>query len=193
MDIAPVDIAGFILVGGRSSRMGRDKARLPAGGGCFATHAAEAAAKVCGSVSLVGEPLLYENLGYPVSPDEVGGCGPLAGITAALAVSKAPWNLILACDMPDAGEDFVKRLLERVSAAAGADAVIPAGPSGQLEPLCAVYHRRCLPAFRIALDLGTRKIAEALKDVNTVIWTVSDARPFRNVNTPEEWRVYAAK
>ncbi|MSV28309.1 MAG: molybdenum cofactor guanylyltransferase [Bryobacterales bacterium] len=193
MDIAPVDIAGFILVGGRSSRMGRDKARLPASGGCLATRAAEAAANVCGSVNLVGEPLLYGNLGYPVIPDEIGGCGPLAGITAALAVSKAPWNLILACDMPEAGEDFLKRLLEQVSGAGGADAVIPAGPSGQLEPLCAVYHRRCLPVFRIALDRGTRRIAEALKDVNTVIWTVADARPFQNVNTPEEWRAYAAK
>lgn len=175
--------------------MGRDKARLPAGGGCLATRAAEAVAAVCGSVTLVGDPAQYGNLGYPVIPDEIGGCGPLAGIAAALGVSTAAWNLILACDMPEAGEDFLGRLLERAHAEEGhieaGDAVIPAGPSGKLEPLCAAYHRRCLPAFRMALECGTRKISEALENVNAVIWTVADARPFQNVNTPEEWRAYA--
>jgi molybdopterin-guanine dinucleotide biosynthesis protein A len=192
MDPGSGAVAGFVLVGGESSRMGRDKAHLPTPEGRLATRAASAMAAVCGSVTLSGDPARYGDLGYPVIPDEAHGCGPLAGIAAALAASEAPWNLVVACDMPEVSEEFLRLLRERAEAS-DADAVIPENPSGQLEPLCAAYHRRCLPAFRRALERGTRKIADALKDVNAVIWTVADARPFRNVNTPEEWCAYAGQ
>ena len=71
-----------------------------------------------------------------------------------------------------------------------ADALLPAGPSGRLEPLSAVYHRRCLATLRRAPEAGVRKITDALAGLEVARWTVDDAACFENLNTPEEWACY---
>src|SRR5437763_12141966 len=103
--------AGFVLVGGASSRMGRDKARLPFRGRTLVEHIAAAVAEAAGSVTLVGAPERYQSLGLPIIPDTRPGEGPLAGILAALGASQAGWNLIAACDMPVISAPFLKSLL----------------------------------------------------------------------------------
>ena len=150
-----------MLTGGMSSRMGRDKALLPFRGGALAAHVAAAATAAAGSVMLIGDPLKYGHLGYPVLPDRRPGAGPLGGIESALSYTAADWNLVLACDMPAISAEFLRGLLEAAERC-NADALVPAGPSGRLEPLCAVYHRRCLATVRRALDAGVRKVTEGL-------------------------------
>jgi len=78
------DCAGWILVGGRSSRMGRDKAWAESDGRALALRVADKVARVCGTVSLVGNPALYGDLGLPVISDRLPGEGPLAGIDTVL-------------------------------------------------------------------------------------------------------------
>src|SRR5258706_11480273 len=125
--------AGFVLVGGNSSRMGRDKAALPLGGRTMAEHVAAAVAEAAGSATLIGPPERYGSLGYPVIPDSRPGLGPLGGIHTALAASHALWNLIAACDLPAISGAFLKELIAAAEAS-GADCLIPAGPSGRPEP-----------------------------------------------------------
>src|SRR3981081_963293 len=76
--------AGFVLVGGNSSRMGKDKARLPFGGGTLAEYVAKAVREAAGSVTLVGAPERYLSLGFPMLTDIRKGAGPLSGIHTAL-------------------------------------------------------------------------------------------------------------
>src|SRR5580700_6840876 len=102
--------SAWILVGGRSSRMGADKARADSGGRALALRVADKAALVCGTVSLVGDPAEYGDLGLPVIADRFPGQGPLAGIEAALAASPCEANLILACDIPAVREDLLEEL-----------------------------------------------------------------------------------
>src|SRR5439155_2404727 len=130
--------AGFVLVGGNSSRMGQDKARLPLHGKTLVEHVAAAVAEAAGSVTLVGAPERYQSLGFPIVPDDRPGAGPLAGIHAALGASRADWNLIVACDMPVLSAPFLKSLLAAAESS-GADCLIPSGPSGLPGPLCAVH------------------------------------------------------
>ena len=78
---------GFVLVGGKSSRMGRDKALLPWNGRTFAEHAAGIVAEACGSAALVGDPSLYGSFGYRVFADRFPGCGPIGGVLTALTVA----------------------------------------------------------------------------------------------------------
>jgi len=178
-----------VLAGGKSSRMGRDKALLPFRGSALAGHVAATVAAAAGSVILIGDPQKYGHLGYAILPDRTPGSGPAGGIETALSYTAADWNLVLACDMPAIPPEFLRGLLD-AAARRNADALLPAGPSGRLEPLCAVYHRRCRETLHRALEAGVRKITDALASLEVARFPVADAACFENLNTPEEWARY---
>jgi molybdenum cofactor guanylyltransferase len=171
--------------------MGRDKALLPFRGGTLAGHVAGRVEAAAGSVALIGDPERYSQLGYPVWPDRRPGQGPLGGMETALWHSAADWNLIVACDMPAISANFLHGLIAAAERSGG-DALIPYGPSGRLEPLCAVYHTRCRADFASALEAGVRKVANAFTRLRVQTWPVVDSVWFENLNTPEEWAGYAA-
>ncbi len=182
--------SAWILVGGRSSRMGADKARADSGGRALVLRVADQAASVCGTVSLVGDPEKYADLGLPVIADRFPGQGPLAGIEAALAATGSDHNLIIACDMPAIHENLLEEML-----ALDGDCVIPRHDDGKIEPLCAVYQRRCHPLILEALEAGVRKVTDALRILENHglairYIRVSSPASFVNLNTPEDWRRY---
>jgi molybdopterin-guanine dinucleotide biosynthesis protein A len=186
IQVESMEQAGYVLVGGRSSRMGRDKALLPFRGKTLAEHVAGAVAEAAGSVTLVGDPEEYGFLGLPVIPDRLQGAGPLAGIQAALQASEAGWNLVVACDMPGINAEFLARLLDAAKSQ-NSDCLLPAGRSDLPEPLCAVYHRRCLPVISAALARRVHKVTDALSGLDVRMWPVNTAQWLANMNTPQEW------
>jgi molybdopterin-guanine dinucleotide biosynthesis protein A len=183
--------AGWVLVGGRSSRMGADKALIEIGNRPLATGVAAEIGKVCGSVSLVGDPERYGTLGLPVIPDRFPGQGPLAGIEAALGATSIEWNLIVACDMPALDVSILTALFETAAAEDG-DCAAPAYSDGRIEPLCTVFHARCHAVILGALEAGTRKVTQALASPLLKVRYVAVASPdsFANLNTPEELKRY---
>jgi molybdopterin-guanine dinucleotide biosynthesis protein A len=183
--------SGFVLAGGESSRMGRDKAMLPYRGTTLVEHLALAVQEAAGAVALVGDPVRYSGLGYPVYPDKFPGCGPLGGVYTALAVSSTDWNLIVACDMPGISVDVLRTLLDNVTES-GRDCVIAMGPGGEPEPLCAVYHRRCLPVLERAIREKRFKMRDLVKEFDTQARLVARTA-LANVNTPTEWAEYEEK
>lgn len=170
--------------------MGRDKALLPFRGQTLAHAVARAVEQAAGNAVLVGHPTIAP--GCRVIPDLYPGEGPLGGILTALADTAAAWNLIVACDMPELTAPFLLGLLEAAEASA-ADALVPAGPSGRPEPLCAVYHLRARGPLESAFRAGARKVTAALEGLRVVRFPVAEMRPFQNVNTPEDWSGYAAQ
>jgi molybdopterin-guanine dinucleotide biosynthesis protein A len=179
--------AGFVLVGGASARMGRDKALLPFRGAALVDHVARQVAEAAGSVALVGRPERYAHLPYLLVADEYPGRGPLAGIHAALGASRADWNLVVACDMPDLTALFLRELLDQ-AAAGDADCLAARSPAGLPEPLCAVYHRRCRPSLAAWLEAGRHRAAEWLASQRVAWRTVEAGDWLRNVNTPGQWQ-----
>lgn len=171
--------------------MGRNKAGLPFRGGTLAQAVARWVELAAGSAVLVGTPQGAEVSGYPTIPDLYPEEGPLGGILTALAHTTADFNLVTACDMPELDAGFLGVLLDAAESA-GADALLPAGPDGRDEPLCAVYHRRALAALEAVFNGGLRKITAALAAANlrTARFEVSEVSHFQNVNTPEEWAAY---
>jgi molybdopterin-guanine dinucleotide biosynthesis protein A len=184
--------AGWILVGGRSTRMGRDKAFLEVDGRALVLRVAETIAPFCGTVTLLGEPAVYGVLGLPVIPDQFPGAGPLAGIEAALRCTTADRNLIVACDMPSLDPSVLAALF-----AADGDCAVPEYEDGRLEPLCAVYHRRFHAAILEALQSGVRAVKDVLRGeqskahVAVRLVRVSSPAAFANLNTPEDVRKYS--
>jgi molybdopterin-guanine dinucleotide biosynthesis protein A len=180
--------AGFVLVGGKSSRMGRDKALLPWNGTTLAQHAAGKVAEVCGSAALVGDPTRYGSLGYRVFADRFPGCGPIGGIVTALTESNAEWSLITGCDMPALSPETLLRLLAEIKPA-DRQSIVPLGTGGP-EPLCAVYHRACLPKLEKAISEGRFRMREILSDLQPRFIAGFDAATFANLNTPEDLEAF---
>jgi molybdopterin-guanine dinucleotide biosynthesis protein A len=166
--------------------MGRDKAGLPYQGGTLAGAVARAVESVAGTATLVGNPELGG------IPDLYPGEGPLGGILTALSHSTAEWNLIVACDMPEITPVFLRGLLDAAERA-GCDVLLPCGPSGRPEPLCAVYRRSARETIQRHFAQGVRKVTAALEGLAVVRLDVAEALSFQNVNTPEDWAVYAAE
>jgi molybdenum cofactor guanylyltransferase len=217
--MAPTKVsrAGFVLAGGKSSRMGAgiDKAFLDFGGQTLLDRALSVVGAVCDNVAIVGEPAKFEavlnsrfsvlsktqrqSLGTEnrelrtVIADIFSGCGPLAGIHAALANSPAELNLMLAVDMP-----FVSKELLAFLFAAAEDEVnhsvvtVPRAGNG-LQPLCAVYRREFSITAEQALRAGKYKIDAAFPGVAVRVIDEAELaaagfseRSFFNVNTPQD-------
>lgn len=179
-----------VLAGGRSTRMGRDKASLPFGGVPLLRRVVERLRPV------VDEVIVVANDGAPaagpgarVVADAFPGLGPLAGLHAGLRASGAERNLVVACDLPFASPALAVHLRDR---AAGADAAIPLF-RGRPEPLHGVYRRGCLAVAEAQLRRGELALARFLERLR-VVW-VEEAevarfgvpeRIFLNVNRPGE-------
>lgn len=188
----PVTIEGFVLVGGKSLRMGRDKARLELGGTPLVVRAVSLLAAFVGKVTLLGPPEGYGDLGCPVLPDPSPDLGPLGALSTGLLHSKSAWNIFLACDLPLLTDRLVQ-LLVSCARASSSDAVVPLTTDGW-QPLCAAYHSRCIAKLQAALRAGRLSVRNALDDLDVEALTLSKLakagiRPeeFANVNTPEEW------
>jgi molybdopterin-guanine dinucleotide biosynthesis protein A len=193
-----VQIGGFILVGGASSRMKRDKALLEVGGEPLLVRTARLLESVVGAPSVIGDPATYKSLALPVIADDWPGAGPLGGIATALRASTASWNLVVACDLPYLTGEFLRFLLAR-AVASTADAVLPMNTRGS-EPLCAMYHKRGEPAIRAALESGIRKVTDGLQNlrVETIPhaeWKAFDSEGllFKNMNLPQDYQEAAAR
>ena len=101
MASGPMAVTGVILAGGRSRRMGRDKALLDLGGRPMLARVAEALGRVCQAVVIVDrEPGRYAFLGFPVVVDRRPGFGALSGLHAGLLAMEHPYGIFVACDMP---------------------------------------------------------------------------------------------
>ncbi len=182
--------AGFVLVGGRSARMGRDKALLPWNSRLLIEDMAGTVAAAAGNVALVGESTRYKHLGIDSFRDLRPGLGPLAGIEAALESGRGEFNLILACDMPGVEIGWLSRLLLEAEES-GAPCLATRDSGGKVHPLCAVYRSECLPAVQSALDRGRLKLLDLLKDLGAA--TLETRQTISNINTPEEWTAWRLK
>jgi molybdopterin-guanine dinucleotide biosynthesis protein A len=202
---------GFVLAGGKSSRMGTgtDKAFLEFGGQTLLDRALAVMGTVCDRVAIVGDPAKfakygstkygsskyessYESSKYEsVVADIFPGCGPLAGIHTALLHSSAELNLMLAVDMPFVSRELLALLF---AAAEGNDAIVTVPRSGKgLQPLCAVYGRDFFLVAEQALRAGKYKIDAAFSSVSVRVIEESELaaagfseQSFFNVNTPQD-------
>lgn len=178
--------AAFVLTGGQSARMGRDKALLPYRGATLVQWIAAQALEAAGQVALIGAPQRYSHLGLPCLPESYPGCGPLSGIEAALRHAGPGWSLIVACDMPNLTAGLMRGLL---AAAAGSSAqVVAAVPPGlRPEPLCSAWHSSALTAVQAALDAGRYAVHGLFAELRVLHYPIDSEMLTRNVNRPEEW------
>jgi molybdopterin-guanine dinucleotide biosynthesis protein A len=185
-------VTGFVLAGGKSTRMGTDKALLELAGRPLIEHMLELARSVCPQVCVVGEPAKFSGLA-PVIHDLYAGQGPLAGIHAALANSETSLNLILGVDLPFVEADFLSYLISQ-SRRSGSVVTVPVA-DGFVQTLCAVYRREFSEFAGRALAAGQNKVDAIFPQTSVrqlfeeeLVKAGFGPRMFRNVNTPEDWQ-----
>ena len=155
-------MAGLVLCGGESSRMGFDKALLEIDGRPLAAVLADRLAEVCDNVMLAsGWRGRIGDLGYVEVEDEVQYAGPLAGIVAGLSAAEDELMAVVAVDMPAANALLLRYLADGIG---HHDAIVPAGPRGP-EPAHAVYSRRALPVLARRLHSRRRSLQGALAEL----------------------------
>ena len=190
MSSFPGPISAFVLAGGKSSRMKKDKALLRFRDRYLIEYAISVLQQLTSDVRIIGDPLRYGFLKLPVVADRVESNGPLSGIYTGLKISDPMHSLFLACDMPFMQPEFFRLLLERIGEA---DAAVMRLKDGKVEPLASVYSKTGLPAIEGNLVLGYFKITDFLDRIR-VAYLEEDGlsgiglsdRIFANVNTLED-------
>ncbi|PKN16307.1 MAG: formate dehydrogenase family accessory protein FdhD [Deltaproteobacteria bacterium HGW-Deltaproteobacteria-23] len=184
-------IAGVILAGGKSTRMGRNKALLPYNGRPLIESIYRVMSELFEQVAVVtNSPEDYCFLPCVKIPDIHVGKGSLAGIHAGLVWSPEERIFVVGCDMPFLEKELVRRL---AALSVGENAVVPSTPGG-LEPLHAIYAKRVLPLFDEALNSDLRRIVDLLERIGAKVIPSAEIAAispqfssFVNLNTPEEY------
>lgn len=174
-----------ILTGGQSRRMGRDKALLELNGRPMSLALAERYAEL-GPVAFCVD----REGRFPVGPyrelcDKFPGQGPLNGLVSAFLETEEGSILLTATDMPGGTAAAARKLLDALGAY---DACIYRG-----EPLFGVYRRSCLDAARRCLEEGKRSFKDLFSQIDVLRLEAPEEGLFQNLNTPEEYKAYAAK
>src|ERR1039457_1555123 len=186
--MTPLPISGYVLAGGHSSRMGRDKALIELAGKPLIEHAVTKLRRVCTEVHiLAGAEGEHAGLAQyaPLVHDPHPGCGPVGGFEAALTQSNFEWNLFLPVDMPFLPsallDDWVRATLQDESRGARI-AIFTADdlPQGAL----ALLHREVLPYIVDAIESRRLKVFPALEEAGRELAAKQGMLPgtvFRNV------------
>lgn len=179
-----------VQAGGRSKRMGQDKALLPLGGRPLIEHVLRQVEGLAGEVLITtNRPADFEYLGVPLVSDRLPGAGALHGLLTALEAASGRQVLVVGCDMPFLSRPLLKHMLEMDP---GGRVVIPRR-NGEFEPLHAVYPRACREAVISSLDAGESRMISFLPSVDCLIVEQEvldrfdpEGRSFFNVNTPAD-------
>lgn len=185
-------VSAAILLGGASTRMGRDKALLEWHGETLLARQARLLGTLFAEVLLVGGAPPADATGRRIE-DGAGERSALRGIVAALGAAKTPWVLVTATDLPGLTADLVLGLV--ASQTPGQAAIVPR--TDRPEPLCALY--RVEPVHEIARERLERGelMLRGLLDAIPVTWIeghdldrIDGTDALANVNTPEDWQAF---
>ena len=182
-----------ILAGGKSQRMGQDKAIMPFLGVALIHRILDRLGGLAAEVIVIApESKEYLSLGIRIAPDLLPGRGPLGGLYTALFAASQQVVATVACDMPFVNAELLAHQRD-ILFSDKMDVVVPSSERG-LEPLHTIYRREtCLPVVREALDAGEHRVISWFPKVKVRTLTPEETFPFDsrslmflNVNTPGE-------
>ena len=187
-------VTAIILVGGKSRRMGLNKAFLKYGSTTFIEHQVMMLSKIFDEIILsANDAKAYTSLKLPIVSDIMPEKGPLSGICAGLKRATSSHAFVIACDMPFINEKLILYLKSQIN---GYDVVVPQTNRG-LEPMHAFYSKNCIQPMYRCLEEGRLRIIDFFSEVKVKI---VDEKEFAgldasmlsliNLNTPEEYKKY---
>lgn len=190
------NVAMGLLVGGKSRRMGTDKAMLPYAGRPAWERMSEMLCE-CGRVYLSAgsSDECFKKSRFPVVTDCFADIGPLGGLCSLLSAISEDAVFLCACDMPQMTADFVRYLEHRLSLHPECDGVCVADSLGRLYPTAAIYKKSCLPAALQAAENGNYRMRAPI-DAGNFLFVSEEELPtdlrscLLNINTDSAYRAY---
>ncbi len=179
----------YILCGGESRRMGKDKAQLLIQGKPFLKHLIELTLPVFNSVTLLSGERSSPADRIRAIPDALINTGPLGGILAALQDTNNGTIALLPVDLPLISDEALNLLNAPISKKLDARV---AQSADRMQPLCGIYHTRITENLEQYLRSGNRAVMGFLEEINCGYFPVSEEE-IRNINTPEDYRKFIEK
>lgn len=183
----PFPLPCVIFAGGKSSRMGRNKALLPFGGTVsLAQYQYDRLAPLFSTTHLSVRDAAPFPADLPTIPDppDFDGYAPTAGFVAAFRALEAERIFVISVDTPFIDASVIGALLE--ADRDGLDAVVARTSEGP-HPLCGIYHRSLLPRFEKMAADDRHRLNDLLNDAHTAFVDFSDESRFANLNHPHEY------
>jgi len=178
-------IGAVILSGGKSRRMGTDKAVLSYEGQSFLDRISEELKGFDEIMLSIGNDKQYKNVCLSVIKDIYPGCGPLSGLHAALCTCKSDALFCISCDVPLFKLSLAEYICSMVEE--NFDAVVPVSKDGHMHRLCAVNKKSAADIFEEQILLKKYKIIDAYEYLKVLYIPLEETKYLFNVNTPEEF------
>lgn len=181
-------LTGILLCGGKSLRMGTDKALLELKSMPMVTYPLKIMQQFCSEILISVNDRRLDFLGYPTIRDQIQDIGPMGGLQACLKYSTNNLNLVLACDMPLINGLLMKKM---IWVAEQYDAVVPM-LNHRPEPLYALYKKNILEAVEQSIGQKVYSLQKLLSKLNVCYIETEDEQvnELVNVNTPSEIENY---
>ena len=181
-------VSGFVFAGGKSRRMGTDKALLEIDQQPILLRMIKLIEPFCESVAISGQNDDYSVFNVKMVPDEFSGIGPISGIYSCLKHSSNDWNLIISVDVPFVNREFIRLLISKAN---DSDCVIPKHDSG-IEPLIALYHKSALKVVDEMIQSGEYKLMNLIGKLNSSYLDCTELlleypKLFHNLNSPADF------
>ena len=158
-----VELTGIVLAGGKSSRMGRDKALMEFRGRPLIQHAVDILKQVCHQVVISSNKKVHHIAGCEIWQDELAVQAPMVGIYSCLKRSSHAWNIILSCDMPLVDPKLFDFLLSHDLTK---DVIVPVHDEVRIEPLCGLYNRSAVPLLERSIQSEHYSLMEFIRAAN---------------------------
>lgn len=187
-------ITGIILAGGKSLRMGVDKAFIQFKNKILIEHILDVSKNIFQEILISANDEKYLQFGLPLIPDIIPNHGPIGGIYSCLEASSNNFNIVLSCDTPFISEELICFIIENIEKK---QIVVPATENNLYEPLCAFYHKNTGPILREFIDRDNNRIPDVFKVVDfkglPVNSTCDFWHPnlFANINSLTEFEKYS--
>ena len=188
MNLINSDITGVVLAGGQSRRMGFNKAEASFHGDSMLIRMINKLQEVTPNILVSIGSITYPSISWPQISDELPMCGPIGGIYSVLKRSTTSLNLIVSCDIPLISISLLMFIVNRAEKSK-ANITVPVDHDGQLQMLCAVYHKDIIPILEKQINSNKFKLKDLLDLVSVEFVNVSkehsfyQEHAFKNVNT----------
>ncbi len=180
-------LSAIILTGGKSQRMGTPKHNIKFKNKTLLETAISKVSQITSGIFISGNPEMLPDLTYPTVPDEITECGPIGGLFSSLKAIETSDALVIPVDMPFLDSKVLEKLIKIHSKDSLATVAFY---QGQLQPLCAVYSKKCLPIITKQIGNGDFKMQNFLGKIvfKEVLFDNSmpfvSEKTFLNINTP---------